>query len=55
MTVFQSVSNMAEANGADRLVDNLIHNLGDASDDMDMTASTLETFSGDYVFCPSPC
>ena len=46
MTVFQSVSNMAEANGADRLVDNLIHNLGDASDDMDMTASTLETFSG---------
>ena len=41
MTVFQSVSNMAEANGADRLVDNLIHNLGDASDDMDMTASTL--------------
>ena len=46
MTVFQSVSNMAEANGADRLVDNLIHNLEDASDDMDMTASTLETFSG---------
>ena len=46
MTVFQSVSNMAEANGADRLVDNLIHNLGDASDDMDMIASTLETFSG---------
>ena len=46
MTVFQSVSNMAEANGADRLVDNLIHNLGDASDDMNMIASTLETFSG---------
>lgn len=46
MTVFQSVSNMAEANGADRMVDNLIRNLENASDDMDMTASTLETFSG---------
>lgn len=46
MTVLQSVSNMAQANGADTMFQNLIQNLDNVATDMDLTANTLDTFSG---------
>lgn len=46
MTVLQSVSNMAEMNGADQTVERLINNLEAVSSDLTLTATTLDAFSG---------
>lgn len=46
MTVLQSVSNMAQANGAETMIENLIQNLDNIADDINLTADTLESFSG---------
>ena len=45
MTVMQSVSNMAQENGADSIASNLISNLDQISSDLSLSAGTLDSFA----------
>ena len=45
LTIMQSISNMAQANGADSIAANLISNLDQISSDLSLSAGTLDSFA----------